>query len=202
MLKTLFDSVAAGILIAIGGCVFLACDNRYIGAGLFSVALLCICYMDYYLFTGKIGFWPVDASLRNTGRLLLGLAGNLATVFLLGLVVRYALPELARNGSEIFTAKLSQSVGQTAVRAAFCGVLMYLSVQIFREKRTPIGILFCIPVFILSGFEHSIADMFYFGTSGLSDLRTVTFFAAVIFGNAAGSLLLPMLGKIGGKGKK
>ena len=35
--------VIAGILIGIGGSVYLACDNKYVGAVLFSVALLCIC---------------------------------------------------------------------------------------------------------------------------------------------------------------
>ena len=56
MVKTVSGAVSAGIMIAIGGSVFLACDNKYVGAVLFSVALLCICYLGYYLFTGKIGY--------------------------------------------------------------------------------------------------------------------------------------------------
>lgn len=55
VVSTLRLSVCAGLLIAIGGSVFLSCENRYIGAMLFSVALLCICYRGYYLYTGKIG---------------------------------------------------------------------------------------------------------------------------------------------------
>ena len=42
MLKNFLSSVCAGVLISIGGCVFLACENRYVGAVLFSVALLWI----------------------------------------------------------------------------------------------------------------------------------------------------------------
>ena len=42
MLKLIIDGIKAGIMIAIGGSVFLACENRYIGAILFSVALMSI----------------------------------------------------------------------------------------------------------------------------------------------------------------
>ena len=81
----------------------------------------------------------------------------------------------------------------------FCGFLMYLAVSIFRDKKTPIGILFAIPVFILSGFEHSIADMFYFAASGMVSLRAFFFLWVVILGNSVGGMLLPALQKIGGK---
>ena len=54
--KDLLYGLAAGILIGIGGTVFLACENKIVGAVLFSVALLCICLRGYALYTGKIGF--------------------------------------------------------------------------------------------------------------------------------------------------
>ena len=65
MIKTAVNSISAGILIAIGGSVYLACDNKYAGAALFSVALLCICYLGYYLFTGKIGYLATDRAKKN-----------------------------------------------------------------------------------------------------------------------------------------
>ena len=42
MLKKTLSGLSAGILITIGGSVFLACDSRYVGAVMFSVALVCI----------------------------------------------------------------------------------------------------------------------------------------------------------------
>ena len=89
----------------------------------------------------------------------------------------------------------------TFIRAVFCGVLMYLAVQIFKEKKTPIGIIFCIPVFILSGFEHSIADMFYFGASGIFSIKVLSFELAAVLGNSVGSLILPLLAMLGQNGK-
>lgn len=81
MIKTAVNSISAGILIAIGGSVYLACDNKYAGAALFSVALLCICYLGYYLFTGKIGYLATDRAKKNVISLALGLAVNLAVTF-------------------------------------------------------------------------------------------------------------------------
>ena len=53
-------SLPAGVFIGIGGTVFLSCENRYVGAVLFSVGLLAICCMGLFLFTGRVGYrcWP------------------------------------------------------------------------------------------------------------------------------------------------
>ena len=82
MLKTVTGGVCAAIMISIGGSVFLACpDNRYYGAIFFSVALLSICYLGYYLYTGKIGYVVADHSLKNCATLGVGLVCNLAVTF-------------------------------------------------------------------------------------------------------------------------
>lgn len=196
MVKTVSGAVSAGIMIAIGGSVFLACDNKYVGAVLFSVALLCICYLGYYLFTGKIGYLAKDFSKSNVLSLATGLAVNLIITFLLGILISFALPNLAEKAYTICTAKLEQSFLITFIRAVFCGVLMYTAVEIFKEKKTPLGIIFCIPVFILCGFEHSVADMFYFGASGIFNAKILTFELAAVLGNTVGSLVLALLSKI------
>ncbi len=199
MLKTFMNSICAGILIAIGGSVFLACDNRYAGAVLFSVALLCICYRGYYLFTGKVGYLPESHTKKDVSALVIGLVGNLITTFLLGMLIRATMPNLGEVAATLCTKKLEQEFWQTLVRAVFCGFLMYLAVSIFRDKKTPIAILFGIPVFILSGFEHSIADMFYFGASGLTEPKILLFMLAVVLGNSIGGVALPLLQMAGGK---
>ena len=196
MRKTEFGAVSAGIMIAIGGSVFLSCDSKYVGAVLFSVALLCICYLGYYLFTGKIGYLANDFSKNNILNLCVGLAVNLIVTFLLGMLISFAFPALTDKAYIMCTSKLEQTFLITFIRAVFCGVLMYTAVEIFRQKKTPIGIIFCIPVFILCGFEHSIADMFYFGVSGIFDTRILTFELAAVLGNTAGGLVLPLLSKI------
>lgn len=193
MLVKLLSGVSAGLLISIGGTVFLACENKVVGAVFFSVALLCICYKKYSLYTGRIGYAIRDRSKDYFSGLILGLFGNVAGTAAGGALIRVALPSLIEKAQSACAARLEQTFWQTLIRAVFCGILMYLAVSIFSDHKTPIAILFCIPVFILSGFEHSIADMFYFAVRGLPDLKSVSFIATVILGNTVGALILPLL---------
>ena len=191
----------AGIMIAIGGSVFLSCESRYVGAVLFSVALLCICYKGYSLFTGKVGYIPEKHDKEAVKILLCGLLGNAISTVGLGFAISYALPALHETALAICTAKLSQQLMQTLIRAFFCGVLMYMAVSCYREKGTVAAIFFCVPVFILSGFEHSIADMFYFAAAGIVSLKACGFLWIVILSNAVGGVLLPLLSKLTKEGK-
>ena len=195
----ILQGISAGILISIGGSVFLACENRYVGAVLFSVALLCICVKGYSLFTGKVGFIPEKHGKEELSVLFLGLLGNLIATLAGGLLIRCAVSASAAAAETICAAKLAQTVPQTFIRALFCGILMYLAVSIYRDNKTIAGIVFCIPVFILSGFEHSIADMFYFAAAGMFTGRVLLFIITVLLGNAAGGMLLPIISMAGKK---
>ncbi len=202
ILQKIINGAMAGIMIAIGGSVFLACYgdgsvlNRAIGAFFFSIALLCICYKGYSLYTGKIGFIPEKHDGDAFAVLLLGLLGNLIATVGLGLAVRYAIPNICSVAEAICASKLTQSFGQTLIRGIFCGILMYLAVSIYRDKKTVVGILFCVPVFILAGFEHSIANMFYFAAAESFSLDTVVYILVVVLGNTIGGMLLPLLAMV------
>lgn len=195
MLNKILSGFSAGILISIGGSVFLACENRYVGAVLFSVALLSICLKGYSLYTGKIGFIAEKHDKEAFSVLLLGLLGNLLGTVICGYLIRYALPALGEQAELICTAKLTQSFLSTLIRGFFCGVLMYIAVSTYRDKNTLVGIVFCISVFILAGFEHSIADMFYFAASGIVSLKAFVFIMTVVLGNTIGGLVLPLINK-------
>ena len=197
MLKLIIDGIKAGIMIAIGGSVFLSCESRYVGAVLFSVALLSICLKGYSLFTGKVGYIPEKHDKEAVKVLLLGLLGNAVSTVLLGFAVSYALPALHETALAICTAKLSQQLPQTLIRAFFCGVLMYMAVSCYREKGTIAAIFFCVPAFILSGFEHSIANMFYIGVSGIINMESRLYIFVVIIGNAIGGMAMPLLNILG-----
>ncbi|MCQ2478623.1 MAG: formate/nitrite transporter family protein [Clostridia bacterium] len=197
MVKKVMSGICAGILISIGGTVYLACDNKYIGAILFSVALLCICIKGYSLFTGKIGFIPEKHGKEELSVLFLGLLGNFLSTALCGIVLNFALSDVAKKANVICNAKLTQNILSTFIRAIFCGILMYLAVSIYRDSKRIVGILFCIPVFILSGFEHSIADMFYFAVGNVISLRSLVFILTVILGNTVGGMLLPVINSVG-----
>ena len=202
MLKLVIDGIKAGIMIAIGGSVFLACENRYIGAILFSVALLCICLKGYSLFTGKVGYLPEKHDKEAFKILLCGLLGNIISTISLGFAVGFANPALKETAFAICEAKLGQEPLQTLIRAIFCGVLMYMAVSTYREKNTLAGIFLCVPVFILAGFEHSIANMFYFSLSGTFSLKMFAYLLVMTAGNSIGGLLIPAAQKLTAIGNK
>lgn len=201
MLRRIISGISAGLLVSIGGCVFLALANnvetKFVGAVLFAVALLVICYRGYSLFTGKVGFMVDNHSKDAWSVLLLGLFGNAIGTLAMGLAVKYALPALAETAKVACEARLEQEIGQTIIRGMLCGVLMYLAVCIYRNKNTISGIVFCIPVFILSGFEHSVADMFYFAASGIVNAKVFLFIAVVIVSNGLGAIMMSLLERFG-----
>lgn len=190
------NAFLAGLCISLGGSVFLACDNKYYGALLFCVALLTICYSAFSLYTGKIGLIVENHKKDDIIVVVTALSGNAAACAIFGLMIKAGLPALSEKSMEICLSKLTQLPVQTFIRGIFCGVLMYIAVWIFSNKKSTLGIFFCVPVFILSGFEHSIADMFYFSAANMFSAKTALFLIIVIAGNSVGGVLIPLLCKI------
>ena len=203
VLSRIANGLLAGIMISIGGSVFLACFgdgsvlNKAIAAFFFTIALLCICLKGYSLYTGKIGFIPEKHDREAFSILLWGLLGNIIATALCGLAVRYAVPNLEAVAVNICAAKLTQAWWQTLIRGIFCGILMYIAVSVYRDKGSISAILFCVPVFILSGFEHSIANMFYFAVSGdFFSVSGAVYLAIVVLGNSLGAMMMPLLAAV------
>ena len=192
MLRKIVSGIAAGLMISLGGTVFLACENRVVGAFCFTIGLLGVCYYGFSLYTGRIGYIAEKHDNDYLSGLLLGLLGNLIGTVLCGLAVRLATPwgDAAESVAE---AKLALSAGSVLIRAAFCGILVYVAVNLFRDKKTAVGILIGIPVFILSGFEHSVADMFYLAAAGTFSPEAAWFIVLVLIGNSVGAVLFDRL---------
>lgn len=179
-------SILAGVMISIGGSVFLSCENRYVGAFFFSVGLVGVVMLGLNLYTGKIGY-VMDNDRAFFADTVLSVVGNLVGCFIVGLMQ-------APKGSvaTIVENKLAKSVPAVFADAILCGILIFVCVEIFKKKGTPLGILLCIPTFILCGFEHSIADMFYVINAREFTLSAAIFLGVVVLGNAVGGLFIPV----------
>ena len=199
ILSKIAEGVIAGILISLGGAAFLACYDpaipysRYVGALLFSLALICICMLGYALYTGKIGLVLEKHAKDDVSMLLLCLLGNAIGTIVCGYLLGWIMPSLKETALTLCNGKLGQGYLFGLLRAVFCGLLVYLSVEIWRKHQTVVGIVFCIPAFILSGFEHSIADIFYFATSGIASGEAFLYLIMIILGNSLGALIIPAL---------
>ncbi len=201
MKHAFFSGICAGIMVGIGGAIYLACagaEQKPLGAILFSVALLSICMLGYFLYTGKIGFLAEGFTADKVKCLAVGLAGNYIGATGLGLLMSFVIPAMNKTAEGLCVNKLTMPWwGAKAIAlGAFCGILMYVAVKIWLVKGTALGVLFCIPTFILAGFEHSVADMFYIATARNFSWEAFAFLALVVLGNSIGAVILPLFMKL------
>lgn len=168
-----------------------------LGAVLFAAGLYTICVYGFNLYTGKVGYIAYHFKDINYIKLvILILAFNLLTTYLLGMIAAYAFPCIVEPAKKIYAAKLSAPALRLFITGIFCGLLMFLAVDTWK-KNSYFGCFIYIPVFILSGFDHSIANSFYNGVAnGFKDAFTVQnliVVLTVIAGNAIGGMLVPLL---------
>lgn len=156
---TFIRSIMGGFLIGIGGTVYLTLDNKIIGSLFFSVGLLAICVTDNLLFTGKASY-TLDKSYLATI-----LFGNYIGATILGTIIRYTNPQLIKKAITICNNKLNEGL-KIVPLGILCNILIYISIEGYKKGQT-ILLIMCVSVFILCGFEHCIANMYYFTVSGL-----------------------------------
>ncbi len=197
--KNLFSAVMAGIMISFGGGVYLACvavEKAPLGAFLFSLGLTVILMFGFLLFTGKSAYLLENKPLKYIPYLLIIWIGNILGCMLMGVAVGAAKPNLHDVAVTLCEAKLGQAPWQTIILGALCGILVYIAVDNFKSDsdKTPFHkyllVFTCVPAFILCGFEHSIADMFYFAASNmLYSGKGIVYILLVTLGNLIGAVL-------------
>ncbi len=199
-LAVFFKAIAAGIMISIGGAVYLSCDNKYVGAVGFCVGLISVVMLGMELYTGKIGYIPTEP-VSYWLDTVISVFGNLVGCAIIGFILPASDKAVAACA-----ARLTKLVPRTLADAALCGLLIYVCVEIWKRHKNVVGVLFCVPAFILCGFEHSVADMFYFINARSFSLESLLFVAVVVVGNGVGAVLTHLLlkgaEKIAEKGKK
>lgn len=195
----LSDSILAGLMIGVGGAVSLSSDNRYVGAVLFSLGLLTIVHFKLGLYTGKVGN-IVRNGAKFIPEVLVTLLGNAIGTFIAAMLLKMTriAPALVEKVSATVEAKTSDSVLSMFVLGIFCGMLMFIAVDGFRKNREVsdstagyMFVVFPVVVFIICGFNHCIADMFYIFLSGAYSVSSLIYLVVVILGNAAGGMLIP-----------
>ncbi len=204
--RTLLLAIAAGFCIGMGGIVFLMQDSKLAGAFLFAVGLLTILIFKFNLFTGMVGYLTENLAAKKWSYLLTLVfvwIGNFAGAGLAALLV-----SLTRLGSglsakcEALTAtKLADNWYSLLILGFFCGILMFIAVDTYKKRIGEKDFLCCIAVFmgvmvfILAGFEHSIADMFYFCLAGNAPLALGAL-GLITLGNALGGNFIPLIQKL------
>ena len=199
--KTLIGGVLAGISIAIGGTVFLSLEDKVLGALFFTVGLFAVCTFGFSLFTGKVCY-VFDQDKHYALSLPLIWLGNLAGAFLTAAAERATRigPALAEKAQAICTVKLNDGLLSILLLSVFCNMLIWLAVEGYKNNPHPAGkylsLFFGVTVFILCGFEHCVANMYYFSVAGMWSWKTLGWILVMTLGNSAGGVLFPLLRKI------
>lgn len=196
-MKILFKSFLAGIMIAIGGTVFLSIENKVIGASLFSIGLFGVLIYNLNLYTGKIGYLITNLNLKYIKELIITLIGNFIGASSVGFILRYTriYDKIYEKSLILANTKLNDNILSIFILSIFCGLLMYYAVNGFK-KQTDFGkylvVYLGVAVFILCGFEHCIANMYYFSVADIWSLKTLGYTGIMVLGNSIGSFIIPL----------
>lgn len=179
-------AVMSGIMIGFGGVVFLMCENRVVGSLLFSFGLLTIVCQGFALYTGRVGYF------RQYGwaQMAATLAGNFVGTFIMAKLFALTRLPIGEAVQGIVATKLADSTLSLFVLAVGCGAMMYLAVDNYRKSKSWLFVIMPIVIFILSGFEHSIANMFYLSLADAWGWEAIRITIIAILGNALGSWMV------------
>ena len=174
-------SILAGICIGLGGAIFLKLGG-IVGAVMFAFGLLSVIHFKLPLYTGTAGFINMKM-FDDYITMILILFGNIVGCFLLAQLFDAS----QYNSNIIIQSRINVGYVQCLLNAIGCGLIMTLIVQAGRDKNLLL-ILFGIPLFILLGFYHSIADAFYmmFADNSLRNTYLKLTYWIIVLGNFIG----------------
>lgn len=186
MLKVFLKSVCAGTLIGVSALTFLSVTNPIIGALLFSFGLITIIVQDYYLYTGKIGKLKKTTDIPLLFTILIG---NFIGAFGLGLVLSWCGICLGARAAAITlcTTKVTKTLFQSFLLSIGCGAIMETAVTNYAKTHNIFLVSLCVMIFILCGFEHCVANMFYFA---FANQWSFSYIISNIIGNTIGAIAM------------
>ena len=181
MVTMLRQSLFAGILIGLGACGFLALGGLP-GAIIFAFGLVGVVLSGVPLYTGRAGVMP----LRETHKLLLIWLFNVLGCILLGLLMMSLGGEPVERAQTVVAGRLAQGPWRSFLRAVGCGMIIDISVWLYKRSKSLVPVLFGVPLFIVCGFYHSIADVVYLVAAWKWDPAILWYYPMIVLGNWAG----------------
>jgi formate transporter len=150
--------------------------NKLVGGLVFSLGLILVVVAGAELFTGNnlivmawvSGKLTLGQVMRNWVIVYLGnLVGSLGAVMLMYLTKQWAFANyhVGATALNIANAKVNLSFTTGVARGILCNALVCLAVWLCMSGRSVtdkiLAILFPITAFVASGFEHSVANMYF-----------------------------------------
>lgn len=228
--ETIFElfifGVLAGIYIAFGAAVATAVSSggtldaglaKFLAGSVFSVGLILVLILGSELFTGNILMtigliyqkYSFTRVLRNWLVVYLGnFLGSMIIAWLVfnsGLLVHLGSLTLIGDVSvKVAETKLQLSFTEALCRGILCNMLVCLAVIMCIASKTLggkiLGIYFPIMTFVASGYEHSVANMYFLPVGLMAKGQFISSFFTIFnnlipvtIGNIIGGLLIVLL---------
>ena len=127
--------------------------------------------------------------------------GNLAGAFTLAMMTRFSAlyNKISEKSTTVVETKLTQTHLSVFILAILCGIIIFLAVENFKNNQHEfgkyLGLVFLIPLFIICGFEHCVANMYYFVVTNGHWVDKIIFLIISTLGNTTGSLICNALKK-------
>ena len=193
--RIFLSSILAGMAIAIGGIANLTLENKVAGAIFFTAGLFTVCVFGFHLFTGKVCYVFENKAGYIIDLIVIWL-GNLAGAVITGfLILQTRISGINEKAITMAASKLSQSPLSVFILGIFCNIMIYIAVEGYRSCKHEIGkylaIFFGVTVFVLCGFEHCVANMFYLTMANAWDQKALLFLLINTAGNIVGGMLIP-----------
>lgn len=175
------QSIFAGILIGLGAFGFLALGGIP-GAIIFAFGLISVVLSGVPLYTGRAGVMP----LKETWPLVKIWLFNALGCILIGFLVLSIGGEPVERAGTVVAGRLAQGPWRAFLRAVGCGLIIDIAVWLYRSTKSMWPVLFGVPLFILCGFYHSIADVVYLVAAWKWDPAILWYYPIIVIGNYVG----------------
>ena len=214
ILTSLYKGILAGLSIGLGGFLFCLTTwgiegeiGKVLGSIVFAVGLFLVCTFGFYLFTGRVGQVFEEKKDKDFYiSLVVMIIGNAIGAIIMGYLGYFIFKNtsLINRAMEVSALRLNfdsyQNYISCFIKSCLCGLCVYMAVKSFSlNKLKPIGIfllVFFVFVFVYSGFEHCIANMFYFSFSNDWGLNAFIDLGLCITGNIVGTVPGVMIFKL------
>lgn len=180
-------SIWCGFLISLGALAYLLVGGP-LGAILFSFGLITVTHTGRRcLYTGWVGICNFS-NKEGWGRLFLMLFWNTIGVCLGALLTLAMNVDVQQAATTIVENRLEMSHLEILSKSLVTGVIMHCCVWMAIYKQTVVPILIGVPLFILCGLPHCIADVFYYSiyTYFNWDITVIVPWVISIMGNTIG----------------
>lgn len=194
-LKEFVKAILAGGSISLGGFAYICCQNKIIGSLFFTVGLFLVLTANLNLLTGKFCYICQNDDFHKYAiSILITFGGNLIGCVVCGLTCRLSnCIDFIQIFQVVLELKIDRPWQETIILSAFCNVCIFIAVKGYTQQeeswKRVLSLFFGVSIFVLCGFEHCIADLFYMTICNAWSLKSCIFIALVIVGNLIGGTL-------------